>query len=81
MQNPLFTICFVPARFFPYVEASFEQPLKVAKLCINPQSHDRDSCGFDLVQEWTQKKAQDILDDMLNGNYIHDKYIRDRYYD
>jgi len=66
---------------YPYVETAFETPIKVEKLCINPQSHDRDSCGFELVRDWTQKKAQDLLIDMQNGNYIYDKYIRDRYYD
>ncbi len=66
---------------YPYVETSFEQPLKVEKICINPLPHDRDSCGFELVRDWTQKKAQDLLNDMQNGNYIYDKYVRDRYYD
>ncbi len=66
---------------YPYVETSFEQSIEVKPLCINPQSHDRDSCGFELVRDWTQKKAQDLLNDMQNGNYIYDKYVRDRYYD
>jgi len=72
---------FLDADAYPYVETVFEESIKVTPLCINPQSHDRDSCGFDLVQDWTQKNAQDMLNDMLNGNYIYDKYIRDRYYD
>jgi len=66
---------------YPYVETLFEQSIEVKPLCINPQSHDRDSCGFELVRDWTQKKAQDLLNDMQNGNYIYDKYVRDRYYD
>ncbi len=66
---------------YPYVETLFEQSIEVKPLCINPQPHDRDSCGFELVRDWTQKKAQDLLNDMQNGNYIYDKYVRDRYYD
>jgi len=66
---------------YPYVETLFEESLKVEMPCINPQPHDRDSCGFELVRDWTQKKALDLLNDMQNGNYIYDKYVRDRYYD
>jgi len=63
---------------YPYVETLFEQSIEVKPLCINPQSHDRDSCGFELVRDWTQKKAQDLLNDMQNGNYIYDKmYVTD----
>jgi len=66
---------------YPYVETAFEEPIKVEMPCINPQPHDRDSCGFELVRDWTQKNAQELLNDMQNGNYIYDKYVRDRYYD
>jgi len=66
---------------YPLVETAYDAPIKVEPLCLNESPYHRHSCAFDLVQDWTQKNAQDLLNEILNGNYIYDKYVRDRYYD
>jgi len=71
---------FIDKDRYPYVETAYEKPLDVKPLCLNEDPYYRNSCAFDKVQDWTTKNAEYLLEDILNGNYIYDKYVRDRYY-
>ncbi len=51
---------------YPYVETSYDPPLKIKPLCLNENPNKRYTCAFDLVRQWTIKNAeityQEIMD-------------------
>jgi len=67
---------FHDADAYPYVEAFYEDPVKVEPLCLNENSNKRNTCAFAKVQDWATQNAEDALNDILNGDYIFDEYNR-----
>jgi hypothetical protein len=54
---------------YPQVQADFEEPLKVDRLCLNEDSTDRHTCAFDKVKDWTIAQAEQTLAEMYGKNY------------
>jgi len=69
-------IKFVDVDGYPSVITVYEKPIKVEPLCINEDPSQRNSCAFEKVRDWTTKSAQKILDDILDGNYVYDRYYQ-----
>jgi len=64
---------------YPSILTEFEDSLKIDPLCLNEDPTYRNSCAFDKVRDLATKNAEYLLEDILNGNYIYDKYVRDKY--
>ena len=64
---------------YPSILTEFENSLEIDSLCLNEDPTYRYSCAFDKVQDLATKNAESLLEDILNGNYIYDKYVRDKY--
>ncbi len=64
---------------YPSIETEFQEYLEIDSLCLNEDPTYRYSCAFDKVQDLATKNAESLLEDILNGNYIYDKYVRDKY--
>ncbi len=58
---------------YPYVQTFYEKPLEVEPLCLNEDSSHRHSCAFDKVREWAIEKAEQVLRQMMNNQYVYDK--------
>jgi hypothetical protein len=54
---------------YPEVQADFEEPLKVDRLCLNEDSTDRHTCAFDKVKDWTIAQAEQTLAEIYGKNY------------
>ena len=46
---------------YPKVEASYDAPLEIEKLCLNENTNKRYTCAFDKVREWAIKNAEKAL--------------------
>jgi len=64
---------------YPIIETEFDNPLEIDSLCLNEDPTYRYSCAFDKVRDLATKNAESLLENILNGNYIYDKYVRDQY--
>ncbi len=63
-------IAIADAYAYLSVETSYEQPLKIAPLCLNENPNKRYTCAFDKVREWTIKNAEEKLKEIYdNYNY------------
>jgi len=71
---------FIDSDAYPSIETEFENPLEIDSLCLNEDPTYRNSCAFDKVRDWATNNAEYLLEDIQNGNYIYDKYVRDKYY-
>jgi len=64
---------------YPSIVTEFEDSLEIDSLCLNEDPTYRYSCAFDKVRDLATKNAEYMLENILNGNYIYDKYVRDKY--
>ena len=62
---------FKDAHSYPYIETTFEAPLKVEPLCLDENPNHRYSCAFDKIKEWTIQNAENTLNQLMGNNKVY----------
>jgi len=65
---------FMDSDAYPDVQASYEAPIEVEPLCFGQNNPNRNSCQFDKIRDWATQNAEETLHQMMNGEYVHNRY-------